>query len=669
MRERQRITDLGRRPAQRLGATIHFGVFAFMLAVTMPRLVRSFCPTWDALDASWAWMMGYAQQHQLQWGQSILFTYGPLGFLTHSYFYSYHALWDITATARLVAWFALGLGFAAILNSLATDERPFARTSLPIALGWIIGASFVHLSAQTTFTGVLLLVLAIANEPATVSVPLVIAGALLALGASIKSTGLIISLFVLMIYPALWRYARGRQRTPYLPLLPLASFLISFCALWLLASQRLSNLAAYLRGTWAIASGYTPAMSIPASHLQILSALMILAPLVAVLGSLVLRGKNTRASQCLLLGVVAFWAWKEGFTRPEAGYFRHPMEFYGVMLLIASVGTALISWQDSPRLSIGIYGSYVLAFYFSLQGYPVLSLSYRHVLHNYETYLTLISSKANQTSEQLTQNRAIKAQFKFRKPLLSAVGNASVSVIPWSLMVTQPYRMRLVTSPVIQSYSAYKPYLDRMNAQQIWEGKSAEKIIFSYRSLDRRYPIFDEPDTFRALLTCYRTQYPGTRYAVLDHIACAAPELRELDAQSRPLGTWIKVPPQASYAAISLRTTLFGHLMRVLFKPAEVQISFRLTDGSVKGPYRFIYPVAPDGVFIKYFIGSLSAAEQLFAHQTSGLPLISAIKIACNPRSPDYVRRLRIRFLQTSSRAAGEVFPAALAPSAGRNIR
>ncbi len=683
MWEPKRSKDYVRRPSQELGWTIHFGVFALMLAVTMPRLVRSFCPAWDKLDTSWAWMLGYSLQHHLQWGKAVLFTYGPLGFLSRAYFYSDHALWGLTATARLASWFIFGLGFACVLRRLVPDGRPFARTTLPVAIGWIVGSSFVHLAAQSTFLGVLLLALAMVEESATgVITECILSGSLLALGSLIKSTALIISLFVLLVYPALWWRARRRSGASHRAFVPLLSFFIAFCALWLVSSQSLAHLPAYLRGTWAIASGYTPAMSIPGMPLQIASALIILSLLAAALIGLLVRRRNVGVAQCLLLAVIAFWAWKEGFTRQDWGYFRHPMVFYGVALLIASAGTVLLSKENIWPLRLSVYGAYGLALWFSMQGYPLGSVSYVHVLDNYKDYLGLISSQACRAAVQRGQTTAMQREYKLTHGVLSAVGHESVDVIPWSLMMAQGYRMRLVASPVLQSYSAYTPYLDRMNAHQIWDGGSADKIIYSYHTIDRRYSAFDEPATFRAILTCYRTEYPGGRYSVLTHVACARPPMLATDRPKEgALGRWITVPRQASYADIDVRATVIGRITSILYKPSLVWLYFKLSNDRIKGPYRFIYAVGRDGLFVKYFLGSQSQANLLFSGKTSALCRIAAIKVTTSAplstsplssdgaQSPDYARHFQIRFLREAEQHRPPLSSAGYLPSCGGRRR
>ena len=634
------------RPSARPALTIHLGIYALMLAVTVPRLVRSFSPTGDTLDTSWTWMLGYGLQHRLQWGKSIIFTYGPLGFLTDSYFYSDHFLWGLAATVRLASWFIFGLGFAVILGRLAA-RKSFPRATVLGAIGWVIGASFLDLSTQSAVLGVLLLVLALAEEEsAPVGVELALAGFLLALGALVKSTGLIVSLLALLVYPAVWRYAGRGRNASNLPLFPLLSFFVSFCALWVLSAQSLADLPAYFRGTWEIIRGYTPAMSIHGMRLQIVSALAILSLFAGALITFRVGGRKARVAQCLLLGGVAFWAWKEGFTLQDPGYVRHPMIFYGTTLLIASAGTALLSIENARYLKSCVYGAYAIALLSSMLGYPPSSLSFARVLINYHDYFALVSSQSRRAAEQRVQTAAIQRQFMLSDGLVNAVGHASMNVMPWSLMMAQGYGMRLVASPVIQTYSAYTSYLDHTNARQIWGGRSADKILYGYGTLGPRYPPFDEPATFRAMLTCYRTEYAGNPYSVLGRVVCTPPAMHATDDPGEgTLGTWIRVPLQASYVDINLRTTLIGDLKNILYKAPHIFISFGFSDGSMAGPYQLIYSDANDGLFIRYFIGSESDVMRLFSGNASGLRRIAGIQIAARPGSLDYAKRFGVQFV------------------------
>ena len=634
-------------PARSLGATIHFGVFVLLLAVTVPVLLESFSPSGDPLDASWAWFMGYAFQHHLQWGKAVLFTYGPLGFLANPYFYSDHILWSVSATVRLASWFGFGLTFGYILCRLAENDKPSPRVTIAVAVAWVLGASFIDLATQAALIGMLLLVLAVVEQRLANAInALILSGTLFAFGSLIKSTALIISLFALLIYPALWCYAGCGRKRVHFSLIPLLSFVAAFCVLWLISSQSLGHLPAYLRGTWAIAHGYTPAMAIRGNHVQTLIALVILMLCSAIVLALLFTGRRRSAAQSLLLGVMGFWAWKEGFTRHDLGYVSHPMAFYGTALLIAAVGTALLCRERFVFGNVLIYGAYLAALLPVLHGYPLSSLD---PIENYEGFFGMIASNSNRALEQQRQTAAIQAQFRLSAQALHTIGNAPVSVIPWSLMMAEGYHMRVAASPVFQSYSAYTPYLDRLNARQIWMKSSAPRIIYTYVSIDGRYPAFDEPATFRAMLTCYKALYPDSTYLILGRIPCARPRLGAVGtSREAAFGHWIAVPTQASYANIAVCTTTVGHLADILYKPEPVHVSFRLADGSVKGPYRFIYPVAPDGLFVKYFIGTQADAARLFSGTTSLLHRITAIKLTTNAQTMEYATQFRIQFFRNT---------------------
>ncbi|AEM49090.1 hypothetical protein Acife_3017 [Acidithiobacillus ferrivorans SS3] len=636
------------RQTTRAETLFYYGIFAILLAFTMPWLKESFAPTGDTLDVSWAWMLGYGLQHHLQWGKSILFTYGPLGFLASPYFYSDHILWAMAALVRLTSWITFGLGFAMILNRLRPAIRIFPRFALPVVIAWLIGASLVDLATQAAFIGILLLVLALGDKSkklATIS--LLVAGIILAFGSLVKSTSLIIAFFILCVYPLLWWYAQPQKQKLVLSLLPLLSFVISFCALWAFAGQDIVHLPAYIQGTLTIASGYTPAMSIHGKGLQTAAALIILFLFIIATFMLLFKKERTRLAQSIILGVMVFWAWKEGFTRHDPGFGGHAMAFFGTALLVAAVGLVLFSEESQRSIVINVAGIYLLALTFALL--PGASAFSANEIDNYSNFASLVSSKAHREAQQHEETSAIASQFHLKPALLSAVKNHSVNIIPWNLMMAQGYHMDLVASPVFQAYSVYTPYLDHLNAQQIYEEKSADKAIYTFASIDGRYPIFDEPATFRALLTCYKTQYAGNPYTVLTRSQCVKPKLTPVDGKlNSHFNQWMSVPEHSSYVNIGVQTTVTGHIINMLYKPNQIHILFRLSDGAIKGPYRFIYPLGDDGLFVKYFINGQHDANRLFAKNATGLQRISAFKLTTANSSLDYSKAFYIRFFTTN---------------------
>jgi len=637
------------RQTTRSETLFYYGIFAILLAFTMPLLMESIAPTGDTLDGSWAWMLGYGLQQHLQWGKSIVFTYGPLGFLANPYFYPDHMLWGMAAIIRMASWITFGFGFALILSRIQPETKVFPRFALPVAIAWLIGAALVDLATQFAFIGILLLILSLGDKSKKITtISLLVAGIILAFGSLVKSTALIIAFFILCVYPLLWLYTKPQKQKLVLSLLPLLSFVISCCALWALAGQDIAHLPAYIQGTWAIASGYTPAMSIHGNGLQTAAALIILFLFIVATFMLLFKKERTRLAQSLILGVMVFWAWKEGFTRHDPGFGGHAMAFFGTALLVAAVGLVLFSEKSQRSIVINVAGIYLLALTFALL--PGASAFSANEIDNYSNFASLISSKAHRETQQHVETSAIASQFNLNQALLSAVKNHSVNIIPWNLMMAQGYHMDLVASPVFQAYSVYTPYLDHLNARQIWEGKSADKVIYTFASIDGRYPIFDEPATFRALLTCYKTQYAGNPYSVLTRIQCVKPEFNTVDLITSGLfNKWVTVPVHSSYVNLGVRTTIVGHLINILYKPNQVHILLRLSDGSIKGPYRFIYPLGDDGLFVKYFINGQQDANRLFAKNATGLQRIAAFKLITANHSLDYSKGFDIRFFKTTT--------------------
>ena len=623
----------------------YYGIFAILLVFTTPWLMEPFSPTGDTLDPSWAWMLAYGLQHHLQWGKSIFFTYGPLGFLANTYFYPDHALWGMAALVRMASWIIFGLGFALILSRLQSETKTFVRFALPVVISWLVGASLMDLATQFAFIGILLLVLALGDKNKTIIImSLLTAGILLAFGSLIKSTSLIIAIVIFVMYPILWWYAQRQKQKFAFSLLPLLSFLISFVALWALAKQNIVHIPAYLQGTWAIASAYTPAMSIHGKWLQTAVALIVLLLFVIVAFALLLKKEHTRLAQSLILGVILFFAWKEGFTRHDPGFGGgHAMGFFGTALLVAAVGLVLFSNMPHRTAVINVAGAYCLTLVFALPGAPMFSVN---EVVNYKHFVSLIASRANRDTEQYEQKKAIASQFHLNLALQSAVNNLSVNIIPWNLMMAQGYHMDLVASPIFQAYSVYTPYLDHVNANQIWRMWGAQRIIYSFKSIDGRYPVFDEPATFRAMLTCYHTAYAGWRYSVLKRNRCTKPKLLRIGAMVKQrFGAWINVPSNADYMDVDIHTDVIGRLADIFYKPNEVHITFRLADGSIKGPFRFVYRVGSDGLFVKYFVNDQLEASRLFAANASGLQKIVAFRLTTASYSLEYAARFKITFL------------------------
>lgn len=623
-------------------------IMAMSLIMTMPSLVQFFAPTKDTLDLSWAWMLGYGIQHGMPWGKSLIFTYGPLGFMANPFFYGDHLLWGLSAVTRVLTWLGFGMLYAVISLLFPRNEQAPTINMLAVVIAWIIGASFVDVSTQSAFIALLLLAYALQKgQSKSTIIVLILAGALLAFGALIKVTALIVASFVLLLYPILWAYVCNTRKLVLESFIGLFSFLIVLFVFLLGSSLHIANLVSYVRATLSIATGYTPAMSGHGERLQTIGALLILLLFVVTGLRFLARRNRLVVAQLLVFGVILFWAWKEGFTRHDPGFRGgHAMAFYGIALLVSGVMMPIVSNAAHKADYTIIAGAYMVALMFALPGAGVLNVN---EVWNYKTFYSLITSPVARESLQASQDRALKAQFHLAPATLQSVQGVSVNIVPWDLMMAQGYRMDLLPSPVFQAYLAYTPYLDRVNANQIWRKWGAQRIMYSFMSIDGRYPVFDEPTTFRAMLTCYHTAYAGRRYSVLKRNPCAKPKLLRIGAMVKQrFGAWISVPSNADYMGVDIHTGVIGRLADIFYKPNEVYIIFRLADGSIKGPFRFVYRVGGDGLFVKYFVNDQQDASRLFAANASGLRKIAAFRLTTASHSLDYATKFETTFYKVN---------------------
>ncbi len=621
-------------------------IYILMIIATMPWLKWSFAPTGDTLDTSWAWALGYAVQHNMQWGKNFLFTYGPLGFVANPYFYSDHALWGIASGCIFSTRLVFGLLYIYLLRAIRTSGNGKVWPLWLGGLSWIIGSSFIDISTQAALIAIFLLIYSLGEEQRRRRLlsTLIGAGFLFGFASLIKSTGLIVATFILVIYPLLRWYIWRTRRSLVLGIMPLPVFALTFAVLFVSAGQHLENIPSFIYGTVQIAKGYTPAMSIHGKGMQTGAALFVI--LLSFISGLVyfLRRNTLVTAQYIVLGVMLFWAWKEGFTRHDPGFGGgHAMAFFGTSLAVIAI-MVNISFGGGKRQQYNIIGiAYLTTLLFAIPGINLLSVNQ---IENYKQFYELFTSRSARNTQQRIENKALVTQFPISKSMITAINHETVNIVPWNLMMAQAYHWTFVPSPVIQAYSVYTPYLDHLNATQIWNNHGAQNILYTYESIDGRYPLFDEPATFRAILYNYRLKQAGSNYSLLEKNRESGehPKLQSTGEVSNHFGKWIAVPKDTDYADIFIQTTLLGHLANIFYKPSQVHIYLRLANGSVQGPFRFIYPTASDGLFLRYFVANQSDLNRLMSHDASGLERIIGVKMVSSGAGTEYGSDIHVKF-------------------------
>jgi len=86
---------------------------------------------------------------------------------------------------------------------------------------------------------------------------------------------------------------------------------------------------------------------------------------------------------------------------------------------------------------------------------------------------------------------------------LQALSTGDVDILPWEIEIAYAYNLTWRPRPVLQSYSAYTPYLDRLDAAYLGSSQAPQRLLYLDQAADYRYALFDEPATFRTILSHY----------------------------------------------------------------------------------------------------------------------------------------------------------------------
>ncbi|MGA8578334.1 MAG: hypothetical protein WB579_06615, partial [Bryobacteraceae bacterium] len=256
------------------------------------------------LDPSWHAALEYATAHHLQFGTQIVFTFGPLGFLSTR-----------TSLGHLVgARVAFGFFWSALValaaTALAKRLPGWVRHAF---LAWLVVCTLSAGFDQTAFFvmvyGALLL---LADNPKQRWQAPIYVFAFIVLSL-IKSLFLTAAIGSLALVAFCWIWQRKPRKAIVLVLAAPAGFV----ACWMALGQSPSHLAPWFRYGLELQSGYSAAMNLAPKTSVLSAALAALALFLGALIAIILRARRDLLTWAILLTLAqyVFLAWKEGFTR------------------------------------------------------------------------------------------------------------------------------------------------------------------------------------------------------------------------------------------------------------------------------------------------------------------------------------------------------------------
>jgi hypothetical protein len=207
----------------------------------------------------------------------------------------------------------------------------------------------------------------------------------------------------------------------------------------------------------------------------------------------------------------------------------------------------------------------------------------------------------------------IRQYYSLSYNTIKLLNNHTVDIFPTEVAITEPYGFNWHPRPVFQSYSAYTTYLDSINAKHFSSDSAPKYVLFSLKILDFRYPIFDEPATFRELLKEYEICGGDKDFIILQKKDKVAHYL-EVPIHQTKAGfsqaiTLPNIDDGLLFAKIHVEYNLLGRIAKVLFRTPQVFFAF-LNNGETTAIHRFIISNAENGIFLSQYInGNYSLAR------------------------------------------------------------
>jgi hypothetical protein len=565
--------------------------FTWLSIIYLPRDVLN--PT---LDPSYQGALSYFAEKQMQFGQQVMFTYGPLGYLVPE-------IYDGTFFGRkLICELLSKLVIAAVIIWLARRLAYLSRV-LFLFLVWLspcLGSSYPEVLLYLCIAGAGLILSSDDRRPCFV-VPLLV---FLAFVSLVKFTLLLYCALTIALLGVHWAF-RGNWRTCLLIPTAYAALLLLG---WGMAGQRWVNFSAWIATSLDVASGYQQCMGIDSVPGILLLAIPVALIGISLIGASIYNQRRSLLSCFPLLGLLAgFWiSWKHGMIRADDhvniffGYSLFSFVCFPAFVHRVSSGIRLRQSLSALGAVLCLAGVYVENSSFLKEG-PAYSIS--HVA-------TTIRDLTFLSHYQAELNAALSLQKQqFQCPHINAeVGDSTVDVFGDDQGIALLNDLNYHPRPVFQSYTAYTPLLIRANANFYRSGNAPSFVISRLSAIDDRLLTLDDSEALRVLLLGYDLVLEEKGYLLWKKSAlprAATEEVAELETKEMALDQAVLLPGGDVWCVIDIKESALGKLRSFLLKPAPLFIS--LTDKNDRSAvYRFLPSIARCGFILDPYLRSQS---------------------------------------------------------------
>jgi hypothetical protein len=535
----------------------------------------------SGVDASWQFGLNYLVNAGFHFGSEIVFTYGPLGFITCPLNFQ-----NNLATANLIRGAVWLILLIHLIRIHRTAVNGFLKALVLMAglclsryllLGWF---DYFIVAA------VLVVALDLIEQPRQWIGYLWLI-ALCALAMFVKFTGYVLCIVAVGVYvlvsidwpprPSAWRACAAAVAA--IAVGPLA---------FLIYNPSPGGLSKYLTGSLELSSGFNEAMSLPTSPQDAFYGV--------VLAGLFLLGLGYAVAKKVLVWTAApvfallYWvAFKHGFVRSDGHVI---ITYFFAVFLGAYLICLLRPCREIVIKYTLVLPVLVLAALSGINTYvPVWNSDFWSSSSNRQLGLDLLDwpKTAGRTEEA---KRKPSADNELPMSFSTLLRGSTAVVFPWELTYAQSGQFRLWPLYNLQTYSSYSRYLDTMTASELKAAsKHIDYVLFEWKASDGRHPLLDVPATWCELLDEYEPVLGQPGKMILAHRK-APPRhklIPSLGSVPFQMGRWLDLPrrPAVVWAKMSIPYSKEGYWRKIFYKADAMYLSLERASGGV-GRYRIV---------------------------------------------------------------------------------
>jgi hypothetical protein len=557
------------------------GVLSALAALVSLRL-GVFDPILPGLDASWIAVLGGAAERGELFGRDLISTGGPLSAL-------YSRFFDV------VEWPWVLLAGALIAGTLAWASSRLASnwsSALLLPAAILLGRSDGILISMPALAA-----LAVLIRPGVPCAFILLAAVATGAAALAKFSIVPVAIIAFAIIDiAFWR----ERRFP----VALVSFVAAVIGWFAFLQGGVSYLIPFLRYSSEISIGYSDAMSLSGSVVQLACFLVMVAAFALIIIVQIFRSPDRKfVTQQVLtvmaLTTMAFVGFKAGFIRYDD---LHSLYAWSVLAVAAA---AYLAFLIDVRLMLPLAAISVVSIVTTLAlpsgeiwrsvpsaieaGVLAIGTNLRELAYLAVDPAGWLRAQAVAMEKGRTETRAA-----IPLPPLDGSVDALPSIQSAVIAAGLKYRPRFA----VQEYVAYTRALIDQNHSSWFGPHAPDYIVFGLVPIDGRLPALSEGPLWPDLLRYYE---PVQRYAnvtVLRHrSAPLAPLLGDPITREVRLGERFELSRDSTFVTLNIRLNGLGRLLSVLFRPPHVNLHLIYADGR-ETVHRIIPEIAQAGFVI-----------------------------------------------------------------------